>query len=227
MSADAVIFDLDDTLYRERRFALGGYAAVALRVQADTGTPARAVFRCLVGALRQGRRRLAFQDACDAFDIDPAAVPRWIDVYRSHSPRLRMAPPVAALLGQLRRSYRLGVLTNGLPAVQRAKVRALRLESMVDAVVFAEEHGAGKPDAAAFVEVLRRLGARAERSVFVGDDFPRDVAGALGVGMSAVWVCRGPAADGPGAGPHAVIGSLSELPSALRGMETEEVRRAH
>src|SRR5688500_12974006 len=48
----AVIFDLDDTLYAERRFVLSGYAAVAAAVSSETGMPSRVLYRFLVRRFR-------------------------------------------------------------------------------------------------------------------------------------------------------------------------------
>jgi FMN phosphatase YigB (HAD superfamily) len=49
----------------------------------------------------------------------------------------------------------------------------------------------GKPDPAVFAHALDRLGAEPETAVMVGDSWERDVVGALGAGMSAVWVAGG------------------------------------
>jgi putative hydrolase of the HAD superfamily len=224
----AIVFDLDDTLYRERRFAISGYAAVARHVERTFAVPACEVFRVLVQALRRERRATAFQAACARFRLDAASSATWLDVYRSHPPRLRLPRSSRDLLARLRGGWRLGVLTNGLPRVQRAKVEALGLERLVDAVVYAEEHGArtGKPDPAAFLEVASRLGVTPACSVLVGDDPVRDVAGARATGMRAVWLRSGRAGT-PDGGADAVIGRLAELPAALARLGLREVEHAH
>lgn len=232
MTSRGVIFDLDETLYRERRYALGGYAAVAAAVARAIGLPSALVFRSLVASVRRGRRAVAFQEACERFGLDAAWVEEWVRVYRAHEPRLRLPAGSARVLRHLRPAWRLGVLTNGLPAVQRAKVRALGLEALVDAVVYAEEHGAGrgKPDAACFGAVLARLGTTPDRAVVVGDDMACDVAGGRAAGLRAVWLRRagrssppkGLASHAPGGmGPDAVIDSLDELPAVLERFGVE------
>ena len=169
MRIAAIVFDLDGTLYAESRFALSGYAAVAEHVQRTGGAPAGVVFAALVGALRTGRRAFAFQDAARALGAGEDVVGEWLAVYRAHRPRLRLPRVTAETMARLRPGRRLGILTNGLPSVQRAKVDALGLDRLVDAIVYAEEHGTrtGKPDPSAFCEVLARLEAPAEASVFV------------------------------------------------------------
>ena len=85
---------------------------------------------------------------------------------RRHEPALALGSVAAAVLAQLRADgWRLGILTNGLPATQRAKVEALGLEPRVDAVLYAEEHApGGKPSRAAFDAALNALGVPAARS---------------------------------------------------------------
>src|SRR4030095_2691363 len=106
-----------------------------------------------------------------------------------HQPRLSLPRHAALVLTTLRQSgWRLGVLTNGPRAVQARKISALGVARCVDSIVYATEHGsgAGKPDPAPFVEVLRRLGVTPHAAVFVGDDEACDVEGATGAGLHAV-----------------------------------------
>lgn len=212
----AVVFDLDDTLYPERRFALSGYAAVARGLAAETGMPARVIFRVLVRRYRDHGREGLFQALCTAFALPHGDVPRLVEMLRTHQPRLRLPRRSRLLLTVLRASgHRLAVLTNGLPATQRAKVAALNLEPLVDAVVYAQEHAPdGKPARVCFTTVLGRLGVVAARAVFVGDHPDKDIAGAAAAGMHPIWVAHGRPAVAP-AVPHAVAGSLADVPALV------------
>jgi putative hydrolase of the HAD superfamily len=152
-----------------------------------------------------------------------------VGIYRRHEPRLRLPRGSRSLLEGLRGSWRLGILTNGLPSVQRAKVKALGVEMLVDAVVYAEEHGAGsgKPDPQAFVEVLARLETPADRAVIVGDDPACDVTGGRRLGMRTVWLERGRRGGVPGPSADAIVGSLDEVPAALEALGIPEGQHAH
>jgi putative hydrolase of the HAD superfamily len=97
----------------------------------------------------------------------------------------------ARVILELRRNWKIGILTNGIPDVQARKVAALGLAGRVDRVVYALNTGPGKPDAAAFESVLGRLEASAAESVFVGDDPECDIDGARRVGMKTVRVRGG------------------------------------
>lgn len=85
-------------------------------------------------------------------------------------------------LKRLSSRFRLGVVTNGVPDWQAAKLRAHDLDSHVDAVVASYEAGAHKPDPAPFELAEERLPA--EGYAMVGDA-DADVQGATGVGWTA------------------------------------------
>lgn len=184
----AIVFDLDDTLYPYRAFVRSGFRAVGLRLAAERGLPARSVLRVLRRALVGGERGRELQALCFRFSLPPTLVPLLAAVIRDHTPSLRLPRQSVQVLAALRESWSVGVLTNGSPPIQRRKVEALGLETLVDAVIFATEYGdgAGKPEAPAFHAALDRLAARPEAAVFVGDDRRADIDGAAAVGMSVI-----------------------------------------
>ncbi|MFB6359694.1 MAG: HAD family hydrolase [Halobacteriales archaeon] len=93
-------------------------------------------------------------------------------------------PPAgaAADLERLGERYRLGVLTNGLPEWQRAKLGAHGLADVFDTFVASYEAGAHKPAVEPFQLFEERL--LAERYAMVGDD-SADVDGAAAAGWAA------------------------------------------
>lgn len=219
----AVVFDLDDTLYRERRFVLSGLREVALAIEASHGVPAARVFRCLQSRFRHAGRHHLLQTCCRDMGLPVRDLPGWVALIRAHQPRLRLPRESVMVLQRLRREgRRLGVLTNGFVATQTGKVRALGLESLVDVVVYADQHApGGKPDGACFEAIRAALGVPASRCVHVGDDRIKDVDGARAVGMRAIWLTRGtavhPAAD-------AVVPRIADVPDVLYALEERHAR---
>lgn len=222
-AARAVIFDLDDTLYPLRRFVLSGFAAVADQVGQDKGVaPSR-----ILDILRRAsgtRRGQEFDHLCDRIGLSRSAVPRLVDIVRQHAPRMRLPRETAHVLATLRPRWRVGVLTNGIPDIQRRKVAALGLGDLVDTVVFAAEcgSGGGKPEAAAFRSALAQLGTVARRAVFVGDDLMADIFGAQRVGMRTILV----GSQRPGCGtpvrPDARVRMLRSVPRVAERLVTGE-----
>jgi putative hydrolase of the HAD superfamily len=103
--------------------------------------------------------------------------------------QFELFPGAAALLGELRADgYLLGLLTNGPPDLQRAKIRATGIEDAFDAVAISGEVGVGKPNPDVFRFVLAGLGVDASEAVMVGDNPKRDIGGGQAVGMRAIRI---------------------------------------
>jgi putative hydrolase of the HAD superfamily len=210
VNARAVIFDLDNTLYPERRFALSGFAVVARDVEARDGIPATDAFRVLLGAYKSGHRATAFQRLTDRFDLPAERVSEWIAVVRGHTPRLRLARRTRRLLADLRSRWKLGLVTNGLPDVQRRKVAALGLHPFFDHV--------GTPGPDGFLEACRALGALPGRAVFVGDDFLIDVLGARNAGLRTIHYAPGARPSRLAGTADAVIARLDDVAQAAEAL---------
>jgi putative hydrolase of the HAD superfamily len=187
----ALVFDLDDTLYAERSYALSGFAAVADHVAVRYGVERDGALQTLVRALRNRERGRAFQLLCEKWLGNADRVSELTAVYRRHTPHLRLPAASAETVRIARRSWKVGILTNGLPSLQRTKVKALGLESMVDAVVYAQETCAGKPELPAFRAICHALDVEPARSVMVGDDPWCDIDGGRRAGLRVIRVRRG------------------------------------
>ena len=101
----------------------------------------------------------------------------------------RLRQDCADVLSDLRKDYKLGIVTNGSADSQMAKVKALGLDQMVDCVVTEGDLGFGKPDPRVFVYAADRLCLPCDEICFVGDTFSTDIYGALKAGMKALWLC--------------------------------------
>ena len=97
---------------------------------------------------------------------------------------------VIPLLNRLKPDVKIAVVTNNLVAEQQDKLRACRLEQLVDALVVSEEAGFVKPDPAIFEIALNRLQCRAEEAVMIGDLWDVDILGAYRAGIRAIWLNR-------------------------------------
>ncbi len=215
-SPRAVFFDLDDTLYPRRRFVLSGFAAVARHLDRQYRSGAPAVYRVLVDAYRRGSTGRELQACLSHFDLPEALLPGLVAIMRSHRPSLRLPAPSRRTLRVLRAEWRIGIVTNGLPATQANKIRALGLLPFVDDVVYATEHGTkqGKPDTAPFVAALAHLAVEPHQAVFVGDDEVCDVGGARAVGLRTVRVHPPGTADVSSAA-DLTVHSVAEVPGVI------------
>lgn len=218
-----IIFDLDDTIFPRAQYVHSGFHAIASYVADSWRRERDMVLAALVSGRERGRAGEEFQLLCEDCRLPLSLVPALVTLYRAHTPTLSLDPAVGCTLERLRRDgWRLVVLTNGDPGVQRRKVAALGLEPLVHGVVYAEEHAPeGKPDPAAFSEALRRLRVRPSRCVCVGDDLRSDIEGARRAGLRSIRIDRLRARPQVGCEADAVIDSIVEVPGLAAALLAE------
>lgn len=190
--ADAVLFDLDETLL-DRTTSLRAF------LQDQFGRYARELAGVDYGAWETRFLELdargsvhkskVYPALLREFGAEPDAAPAMIADYAVNCARhARPFEGMADLLPALRsRAKRLAIVTNGESAFQRAHVDALGLAKWMDAVLVSEEEGLRKPDPEIFQRAAARLGVEPSRCLFVGDNPSVDVLGAASVGMRTVW----------------------------------------
>jgi len=189
----AVVFDLDDTLYPERDYVLSGFKAVADWARDALGFPAERTYGQLHDLFVAGVRGDTFDRWALNNDLQPEAwVPAMVDAYHQHQPRITLETDTIELLSQLREHCRLGIITDGYLDVQQRKTAALGVDRTIETIVYSDAFGrdAWKPDPRPFHAVLERLDVPADRAVYVGDNPAKDFLGAKGVGMEAIRIRR-------------------------------------
>ena len=117
----------------------------------------------------------------------------------------RLEEGIPAMLNRLGERHRLGLVTNGSGATQRAKLERLQLEHFFDPIVISEEAGFRKPDARIFELAIAEWEVPSAAVLVVGDDPVADVQGARDAGMQALRV-----------GHHDGIGSILMLEEWLQ-----------
>ena len=225
----AIAFDLDSTLSYypltvqeviERAVARAGFPSGHFGAPAELAADYDTAWWAAEEELRvptSELRRRAWSGVLEARGFeDPAAITRLAAAYGEirRETGFRLFEGARSLLADLRKVYRLGILTNGPSDMQWEKLRTLELPSAVDGIVVAGDAGAFKPDPRPFRQLLEQLDASPEAAVFVGDSFEHDIVGAHGVGMCTVWISDdGDATRVPK--PDHVISHVSKLREIL------------
>lgn len=192
-SLQAIVFDLDDTLYSEQDYVLSGFKAVANWASVNLGIDEAQGSTTLCNLYHQGVRNNTFNQWLAIHRIEnPEVVTKLLDVYREHLPTISPFGASIDLLTTLTKSYKIGLVSDGYLQVQQRKWAALGLDSFFDAVVFSDSLGREnwKPSTAPFKLVLEQLNIAPEFSVYIGDNPRKDFFGARQLGMSTIWVKR-------------------------------------
>ena len=230
---EAVVVDLDDTLFDHRRSArLGLFAflerrgAPPLERLADEweNTAAELMRRRLAGEFGRTeyrRRRILHlleqvqeTSGRGSMPQDEAALDalytEYVDVYEASWVGFPDAVPF--LCGLRGANVPVAVLTNGPDDRQQRKMRALGCEELVVGTFSSDTIGCRKPDPRAYLTVCEALGTAPPRVLHVGDDPELDMHGAVAAGLQAVHLDRGGAT---GTDPHRVEGLEMLVPLVL------------
>ncbi|WP_420595986.1 HAD family hydrolase [Deinococcus sp.] len=228
MPPQALIFDLDDTLFDDLGSTRAGLAGLAEVHPALKALPPAELLRRHAAAIaereaqvyaktltpRQARvqRFEALLSAAGITNPDgELAAQQYRRAYRAaHT----LNPGVLDVLEAIReRSLSIGVLTNYARETQQEKVRALGLKPLIDALLTYDETPP-KPDPRSYRAVCTALDVSPGQAVMIGDHWRNDVAGAVAAGLRAVWY--NPAGlEPPDSTPHTSLSSFIPLERAL------------
>ena len=177
-----------------------------------------------LGALREfvsatGYRQEVWVDALRALGIDDRSLGHTLSVgfAEERSARHDPFPDARPALERLAPTYRLGLITNGAPAIQRLKLAGSGFLSFFDqSLIFIPGNlGIGKPDPAVFAQALTQAAVVADEALMVGNSLASDIAGARNAGIRSVWVNRTGEALPPDLKPFQIVRTLDQLFSGL------------
>jgi pyrophosphatase PpaX len=122
----------------------------------------------------------------------------------------------AVVAGLSERGYPLGIVTSKASFIARRSLEWVGLDRYFPVVIGFDETTRHKPDPAPVLAALKRLGAAADRAVFVGDS-PHDVHAGNAAGVLTVAALWGPfdRETLAAARPNHFIGCLPDLPALL------------
>lgn len=162
-----VVFDLDDTLYKERDYSLSGLEAVARFVQHTYGIELGAK---LLEWQQQGVKDV-LQALCDHLQLESSVKESFLWVYRLHEPTIQLSPENRDLIKAIQEvSAGVAILTDGRSTTQRLKIRALGLHEIP--CYISEDWQSEKPDPKRFIEINNTV--EAERFIYIGDNPKKD-----------------------------------------------------
>ncbi|WP_433501212.1 HAD family hydrolase [Sphaerimonospora sp. CA-214678] len=231
----SILFDLDETLFDHRGAVAHGVTRWTESVAPDHEPPPETLtlWRELedkhLPAWHSGectfeeQRRRRLREFCRRLglpvppDLDEAYA-RFLTHYETAWAAFPDAVPMLDDLSGYGRGLTLGVLTNGMPLQQEAKLRRLGLLDRLDPVLTPDALGDRfKPDPECYLRAAAKLGLRPDEVLLVGDNLELDAVGPARVGMHGVWLDRH-GTGRPVPAPVVTITSLSELPGVIGGL---------
>ncbi len=173
-----IIFDLDDTLYKEIDFLKSAFRQIA-DVIGITG-----VYDFMLKCYRDGEN--AFKMVIERYNLS-YTVDQLLDIYRNHKPDITLDLSIVATLDELKsRGWTMGLMTDGRSVTQRNKIDALGLSEWIEpnCILISEEFGYGKPDEHCYQYFIERYPNA--KFCYVGDNLNKDFVTANKLGWQTI-----------------------------------------
>jgi len=181
----AIIFDLDDTLYSEKEYVRCGYKEIGKLFPSIPDTeeilwdlfekrkPAVDIFLQQKGIYNEEMKR------------------KCLNIYRKQKPYIHLYKGVFEMLLMFKSNgYMLGMITDGRPEGQSAKIDALGLAFSFDQIIITDELGGNvyrKPCDKAFRLMAEALNVDFSQMCYVGDNIRKDFVAPDKLGMRCIW----------------------------------------
>jgi len=216
-----LVFDIDDTLYPERDYVRSGFAASAQILSPEIR---RRVADACWREFNNGLRRNIFDRVLRRFSLyDKDLVGRLVAAYREHMPLITLDASVLPTLSLAKEAgCFLGIITDGRSVSQRAKIKALGIESVVDAIICTDDLGREfwKPHPRAYELMGQMAQSIPSQCAYIGDNLCKDFIAPNALGWSTVMLRREGAVHSVsevpvGGEPHWTVATLSDVLSVL------------
>ncbi|MFC9325205.1 HAD family hydrolase [Kitasatospora sp. NPDC057015] len=197
-----VLIDLDHTLI-ERKVPV---ADTLTRFCVARGLDEDATRR-VAAALKEHTGPRTFAALREPLGLAESAGELWAGYVAALAADVTHEPADLTGLDRLRAAgWTVGILSNGVTDVQRAKIVSAGIHHHVDAVCISEEAGARKPDPEVFRIAAERCGHPLTPATWmVGNNPATDITGATAAGIRSLWISAGHpwTADQPATPDHA------------------------
>ena len=185
MCKKVVVFDLDDTLYKEIDFLKSAYRHIASLVS-NANAQENEVYQTLLDTYMQGGN--AFETVVKKFNFQLFSVEWMLDVYRHHQPHIQLDSDIKQTLEALKaKGVFLGIISDGRRKQQENKIKALGLKAYIpkENMVVNEVKGRFKPDRQSFKFFMEKYGKDCD-FWYVGDNTFKDFVAPNTLGWTTV-----------------------------------------
>ncbi len=207
--AKGVLFDLGNTLYDKMQYLDASFKNVANYLHKKRYLDKKLTLELLyrIWKIKTSHYEFLFKDFLEIIGVysppsasQAAGGAKLLDdvlrIYHSGTARIKPYKNVPLLLAYLKKYYKIGLLTDGHPQMQRLKLKTLGWEKAgkpFDAIVYTADYEKPylKPNPFVYQLAVEKLGLKPGETVYVGDNPYDDFAGARETGIFTIRVLQG------------------------------------
>jgi putative hydrolase of the HAD superfamily len=192
-----LVFDLDDTLYEEITFVYGGLKAVANHLSKKFPVQLDDALDMQISFLKTNGRGKVFNDILKHYGVySERNLKTCLHVYRSHNPSISLSGDALNCFEYFQ-DHAKYIVTDGNKHVQKSKISALGLESLVKRYFITRRFGIKneKPSPYCFLKICNLENACPKDIIYIGDNPTKDFVNIKKLGFQTVRIHTGPYKD--------------------------------
>ena len=162
-----IAFDLDNTLYDETIYFKYAFKIITPYLKNNFNIEPKKSEKKLWEILRKNGKHYhhLFDDLLVEYDIKPENLQKLLFLFKSVNRKLSLFPNARNLLIQLKKNYKLSMITSGIQDVQRNKINLLDIQDYFEPIIFSSTIKHDKPDETPFRQLIKLTGIDAENIV--------------------------------------------------------------
>jgi len=190
---EALIFDLDDTLYPENEYATRALYLIADYIGNEFNLDKDFVYKLMIYVKSDDRfKHKRFETILEMLHIN-LEFDAIFNLYRNADVEISPFPDAIKLMDYLlRNNYKIGLITNGDSMLQRNKLRLLKLYKCFNSIIITDELGTEyrKPNSYTLNMMANDFNIDVDKCIFIGNDYETDIRAAIDAGMKWLLIDR-------------------------------------
>ncbi|WP_439021837.1 HAD family hydrolase [Bacillus thuringiensis] len=176
MVIKAIVFDMDDTLYKEKDYVVSGFKAVDDWIKEDYKKIG--FYNIAIQLFDSGERKFVFNKTLEKLNIayDEKLISNLIEKYRLHKPDIQLLDEADWVLSNLTNTVKIGLISDGYLITQERKINALKLKERFHSIILTDKLGREywKPSQLPYEKISKELQVPHQQCVYIGDNLSKD-----------------------------------------------------
>ena len=192
-----LIFDLDDTLYKEIEYVRSGFKAVAIFLSKKYQAPYKEIYHEMLQILKKNGRNQVFDKILKKNKVyTKKNILKCLSVYRLHQPKINLDNEAEKCFNRFANTPKY-IVTDGNKIVQRKKIQALRISKYIKHTYITHQYGKinAKPSSYCFKKISQLEKTPPKDIIYIGDDPQKDFVNIKKLGYKTIRILQGRCKD--------------------------------